>query len=198
MDNKKILMIGGMAIVILALVVALVYLLRSPAIGPLNGEPGGETGLPTSDTRSEVSGDVTVPELGSETGDGSIAVPVGVTDAAPGATAQLRTFNIKAEGGKFNPSTVIVNEGDTVHINFTAVDGTYDMTLPDYGLKQTATEGQTKIFEFQATNDGQYTYYCESCGGLNSSAKGFIIIKPSTTGGTTPPAVAPAPEEPEV
>ncbi|MCK9497375.1 MAG: cupredoxin domain-containing protein [Candidatus Colwellbacteria bacterium] len=180
MDNKKILIVGGVIAGFLIFAIALIYLLNKPSVNPENAglEAGEEQGFPTSETRSEAPTDIEVPELGDEVGDGSVAVPVGVTSAAPGVEAQLRTFNISAENSAFKPSTIIVNQGDTVHINFTAIDGIYDMTMPDYGLKQTANEGQTKVFEFQAASYGQYVFYCESCGGIDSDTKGYIIIKP--------------------
>lgn len=121
---------------------------------------------------------IEVPELGAEPEDESFAVPVSVADAAPGITTNhLRTFLISAENGEFTPSTVIVYKNDTVRINFTAVDGTYDITVPDLGLKQTAEEGETKPLEFRAEIEGAFVYYCELCGGESSTAKGRIIVK---------------------
>lgn len=176
LKNKKVLALIVAVVVIVAAIVVLMMTGKNPITPGTGPGTGGSNQQPTSDTRGAVPSDIKVPGLGDTTGDNNIAVPVGVTDAAPGVSAQLRSFNIKAEGGVFNPSTVIVNVGDTVHINFTAVDKEYDMVLPDYGMKQTAKKGETKIFEFQAVSTGKFTYYCESCGGLSSQAKGFIII----------------------
>jgi plastocyanin len=178
MDNKRILLIGGIVIVVLALAITLVYFLRvkAPTKNPGDSSALGGNEFVASETREEVPENIQVPDLNSQVEDDSIAVPIGVTDAAPGVKAQLRVFNISAEGGLFKPSTVIANKGDTVHINFTAVDKSYDMVLPDYGMKQTADKGETKVFEFQAVMTGKFTYYCDSCGGLDSQTKGYIII----------------------
>lgn len=105
-----------------------------------------------------------------------VAVPTVVVPAAPGVESNFRNFNISGEGGKFIPEKVIAKVGDTIHINFTAVDGDYDIVFPSYNMKQAAKKGQTKILEFQAVQDGSFVYYCESCGGLSSTAKGNIII----------------------
>ena len=105
-----------------------------------------------------------------------IAVPTTVVPAAPGATTQFRTFNITAQGGYFTPYKIIANVGDTVHINFTAMDKTYDITFPSYGMKQTAQPGQTKVLEFLAQQSGTFQFYCDSCGGPTSTARGQIII----------------------
>ncbi len=108
----------------------------------------------------------------------NIAVPKVVIPAAPGVSASLRVFDISGNGGVFTPSTVTAYVGDTVHINFTAVDKAYDITFPDYNMKQTAQKGETKVLEFQATNAGKFTYYCDSCGGLKSNAVGYMEIVP--------------------
>lgn len=105
-----------------------------------------------------------------------IALPTVVVPAAPGVESSFRSFDIKAEGGVFTPSRIIGRVGDTIHINFTAVDKAYDIVFPSYNMKQTAKQGQTKILEFQAVSEGSFTYYCDSCGGPTSATKGSIVI----------------------
>lgn len=129
--------------------------------------------------RAEVPAEIKVPEKDTELSEAQkeeIALPTIVTPAAPGIEAQFRSFNIMAEGDKFTPSKVIANVGDTVHINFTAVDKAYDIVFPSYNMKQTAKAGETKILEFQAVMAGDFLYYCEACGGATSATKGNIII----------------------
>lgn len=128
-------------------------------------------------TQAPVPKNIKVTEPGDKITAG-IAVPITVQPAAPGVSAKFRAFNIKAEKNKFDPSTVIVKVGDTVHINFTAVDKTYDFVLPDYGMIQTAGPGETRIVEFQALTQGKYIYYCKLCGGLDSTAVGYVIVAP--------------------
>ncbi len=107
-----------------------------------------------------------------------IAIPTVVVPAAPGVESSFRNFNISAEGGKFIPEKIIVKVGDTVHVNFTAVDSDYDIVFPSYNMKQIAKKGQTKVLEFQALQDGSFTYYCEACGGPEGPTTGsFIIVK---------------------
>jgi heme/copper-type cytochrome/quinol oxidase subunit 2 len=105
-----------------------------------------------------------------------IALPTVVMPAAPGVESSFRSFDIKAEGGVFTPNKIIARLGDTVHINFTAVDKDYDIMFPSYNMRQTAKQGQTKVLEFQAVSEGSFLYYCNKCGGEQSTTKGNIII----------------------
>ena len=110
-----------------------------------------------------------------------VAVPQVVIPAAPGATSQLRVFNVTADNGAFDPSTIIVNQNDNVTVNFKAVDKAYDITFPAYGMYQQAAKGQTKILAFQAVTPGKFPYYCASCGNSSSSPDGYIIVVPAAT-----------------
>ncbi len=179
MDNKKrdIIVYLSVALIVIVVVAAGYF------AGWFGSAPatGGNSGGQTSATRSAVPANMVVPGAGATGTPQGVAVPQISIPAAPGVQAQLRVFNISAEKGVFTPSTVIANEGDTVRINFTAVDKTYDMTVPDLNLRQTAQKGETKILEFGANPSGKFTYYCESCGGLNSSATGFIVVVPGTS-----------------
>lgn len=141
-----------------------------------NGLVNKGSGFQETDTRQAVPEGTKAPEVGEQVSDNNIAVPIAVTGVVPGSDKKVRTYDITANGGVFAPSTIIGNQGDTIHINFTAVDKDYDITFPDYSMKQTAKKGEKKILEFQAQNEGKFVYYCESCGGINSSAKGFIIV----------------------
>jgi plastocyanin len=184
LSNKK-LLIGILTIIVLVALVAIFYYQGAKIKKSSNtttqknetnqGVEVQSPQTPQSQTAEPVPENVKVPEKGESVPEG-VAAPEVVTEAAPGVSAKFRSFDIKAENNKFNPSTVIVRLGDTVHINFTAQDKDYDITFPDYGMKQTAKKGETKILEFQALIPGKFTFYCELCGGLNSTAKGYIIV----------------------
>ena len=172
MKQKNIFIIGG--IIIVFLIVIGVYFQSEKE----NGESviSGQEGISGSKTAFSVPEGTVVPEQGEEGISEEVAIPVNVTNAAPDVEAKFRSFDISAENDKFVPSNIIVNLGDTVHIDFTAVDKSYDITFPDYGMKQVSQKGETKILEFQAVEEGKFAYYCESCGGLDSTTKGYIFI----------------------
>ena len=131
--------------------------------------------------KAEVPVDTVVPELDTNLSadqQKEIAIPAIVVPAAIGSESKFRTFKISAENDTFIPTKVIANAGDTVHIDFTAVDKSYDIMFPGYNMRQSAKAGETKILEFQALHAGDFTYYCPSCGGPSMGPIGHIIIVP--------------------
>jgi heme/copper-type cytochrome/quinol oxidase subunit 2 len=129
--------------------------------------------------RREIPQNIVVPDMETKLTAAQkkeIALPKIVTPAAPGVDTSFRSFDIKADKGLFTPNKIIANLGDTIRINFTAVDKTYDVVFPSYDMQQTAKKGQTKILQFQAVAEGSFLYYCDSCGGDTSKTKGNIII----------------------
>ena len=131
--------------------------------------------------KAEVPVDTVVPELDTNLSvdqQKEIALPAIVVPAAIGSESKFRTFKIIAENDTFIPTKVIANAGDTVHIDFTAVDKSYDIMFPGYNMRQSAKAGETKILEFQALHAGDFTYYCPSCGGPSMGPIGHIIIVP--------------------
>lgn len=130
--------------------------------------------------RTEVPIDIKVPEVNEKlTVEQAkvVAVPTVVTPAAPGVTQQYRSFSIQANGNTFTPSSIIGNINDTINIKITAVDKDYDIVFPSYNMRGVIKKGQTKPLQFQAAQEGSFVFYCESCGGVNSTAKGTVIIK---------------------
>jgi plastocyanin len=176
MKKEKIYLIAG-GVVVLIIIGVLISGSTNTGTNTVS-ETSGPNGQTKSLTQAEVPSDIVVPDQGATATSvpKDFAIPTVSIPAAPGADSSLRVFDIKADKDEFSPSTVAAYSGDTVHINFTAVDKTYDITFPDYGMKQTANKGQTKVLEFQANATGKFTYYCDSCGGLKSSAKGYIIV----------------------
>lgn len=172
------------SIVALVLVVAVVWYVKRQT-GPGAGAPAGEaqpTAAPSGEgvlpTRREAPENVVVPEPGA-TPQGEVAVPSISTLAAPGGTAdtKFRSFDVSASAGKYNPSTIIVRRGDIVHINFQAGDGTYDIMFPDFGLWQQASLGETKVVEFQAVTDGEFTFFCSKACPKGPMSGTLIVAK---------------------
>lgn len=190
LDKKKIIIIFGLTII--AVLVLLIILNQRTArkvadlenaVTIMEPEENNKKN-PADSTRKDefqvtLAPNIKVPEPNtslSEEEKKEIALPTISVPAGPGVIANFRNFEIRAEGGLFTPSKIIANQGDTVRIQFTAVDKDYDIVFRSYNMKQSAKKGETKALEFQAVQSGDYLYYCQSCGGINGTAKGHIII----------------------
>lgn len=178
MNNRRNLIIA-IVVVLLVAAVAIAYLVRGERPGSPGAGPGGTGGGANSSTSAPVPSDVTVPELGDSDLPENVARPSAVTEAAPGVSADFRAFAVSVENGKFVPDTVIVRQGDTANIRFTAADRDYDFRQPDYGLASPLRKGVAQTIEFAGVTTGKYTFFCESCGGPASGPVGYIIVVPN-------------------
>jgi len=174
LKNKKLIIQAGAIVLIMVIVLLLGQ--RSSTDKIKNGNP--------SPTWNEAPRNVKVPEEGATGFDPSVAIPLSVIeDSKPGDTwrvaATTRIFEIPAVGDKFIPSTVIVYQGDRLHLRITAEDKDYDFYQPDYGNRLTIKAGETKAVVFRAVENGQFTFFCEICGGPVAGPKGFLIVKPN-------------------
>ncbi len=179
-DNKKYAVIVIVIVVVVLLSWLLIYRRGGVSPGGNVGGAPGQPGQPTTPqgpvTRQPVPSGTAVPGTSTVNLPASVAKPQFVAPAAPNTSANFRSFNITVSNNTFSPNTVIVNVGDTIHLNITAADKDYDFTQPDYGFKVPLPKGQTKVVEFQATAADKYTFFCKSCGGPNSGPVGYVIV----------------------
>lgn len=192
--NQKAIMIALLAVAVILVALVVVDLMKKPVNPAETSGPASSTVVETATTapetaiipagkgdefKAEVAADTVVPNTDTKLTEAQkkeVALPTVVVPAAPGASSKFRNFKVNAESGAFVPTKVIVNVGDTVHIDFTAVDNNYDIVFPSYNMSQAANKGETKIIEFQALVPGDFTYYCSVCGGPDKGPKGHIIV----------------------
>jgi plastocyanin len=182
-DTKKI--ISVVVIVIVIAIIAVVWY-RYPSGPVISGTPGSGTGVASSSTtpastsasstRAPVPANITVPNQGATGTPASVAVPTAQVAGDPSGSVSYRSFNISIQNNAFSPNTVVVNQGDTVNLEVTAVDAAYTFTQPDYGFNSPIAKGKTQRIQFQALENGQFTFYCGSCGGPSKGPVGHLII----------------------
>ncbi len=185
MSKKEIIVIVA-AVIIIVIGVGIYYWSRSrsgenSATGTSESASStannGMPPMPSSTTAQQLpSGSVTVPGQNASSVPAGVAAPTVVASGSPSGVTSYRSFDIKISGNAFSPNTVIVNEGDTVHINLTAADAAYDFTQPDYGVNLQLAKGQTKFLQFDADMTGKFTFYCKSCGGPSKGPTGYIEV----------------------
>jgi len=93
---------------------------------------------------------------------------------APGERA---VFDIIAENDSFSPTRLSAYKGQVIVIYLSAQDKTYDLTLPDLGISKEIKKDSKEAVEFQATNIGDFPFFCKNCPEA-SSARGVLTIKP--------------------
>jgi nitrous-oxide reductase len=81
------------------------------------------------------------------------------------------------------PEHVEIKKGDHVvwHITNieTAHDATHGFSLAGYNISLSIEPGETTTFEFDAVNDGTFTYYCtEFCSALHLEMMGYMLVEP--------------------
>ena len=84
---------------------------------------------------------------------------------------------------RFTPEHVEINQGDHVVWHITNIERAYDAThgfaLPGYNINLSIEPGETITFEFDATQDGVFSYYCsEFCSALHLEMVGYMLVKP--------------------
>jgi len=123
-----------------------------------------------------VPSNVTVPNKGASSTPAGVAVPVVQGAGDPSGDVSYRSFNISIQNDAYTPNTVIVNQGDTVNLELTAVDAAYGFDQPDYGFNAAIPQGKTQTIQFQALQTGSFTFYCASCGGPSKGPVGHIVV----------------------
>ena len=93
------------------------------------------------------------------------------------------TVNMTAVRSHFTPEHVEIKQGDHVVWHITNVEQTYDAThgfsLPGYNINLSIEPGETATFEFDATQDGVFSYYCsEFCSALHLEMTGYMLVEP--------------------
>jgi nitrous-oxide reductase len=81
------------------------------------------------------------------------------------------------------PTSVEVNQGDTVTVAITNIEQTTDelhgFGLLDYNVNVVVDPGETKTFTFKADRPGVFPYYCTNfCSALHQEMQGYLIVKP--------------------
>lgn len=182
----------SIAVIVAAVVIFIGILVWASLKGtPGTGSLGGDGGTPQDTgpvTRENLPRNVVivVPDTQSTNVPEGVAVPDTVAPAggAQRGDSKFRSFDIKISGTKFDPDTVIVTIGDTVRISATAVGGDYDLSQPDYGFRipQKSAEilksGETQSVQFDATAEGKFMFYCQSCGGPDKGPVGYLVVAP--------------------
>lgn len=144
-----------------------------------------------SDDSSVVDGSTTLKtpapgvfESGEEPVEEMVVVPVtkggqDVEDNEEESPApEVRRFDMTVKQWEYEPSTIVVNEGDTVQLNITSLDVAHGFSLGVFGVNERIEPGSTVNIQFVADKKGTFTFSCNVfCGSGHGRLKGSLIVK---------------------
>jgi len=88
---------------------------------------------------------------------------MGMTTAAPGATAGIQTANVRVGDAAFEPSMIMLRKGIPARLTFTRVSDktcATEVVIPDYGIKQALPLNQGVAIEFTPRKAGDVAFAC--------------------------------------
>lgn len=99
--------------------------------------------------------------------------------ANPELDTKQRFFDLRASRSGFEPSSFTVNSGDTLQVDFTAVDGDYDLDIPYLGAYfSVVREGETRRLPFDTSLVGTFDFMCRDYCPGGKVIKGQLIVLP--------------------
>ena len=98
--------------------------------------------------------------------------------ATDDSVSAVKTFQMTARQWEFEPATITVNVGDTVHLNIVSEDVTHGFSIAAFDVAETLTEGATTEVEFVADQAGTYTFFCSVfCGSGHAEMEGTLVVE---------------------
>lgn len=84
-----------------------------------------------------------------------------VTTTVTSESAPVREFIVTGQNFSFNPSSMVVKQGDRVKITFNNSQGFHDFRIDEYGVaSKQSSSPSTEVLEFTADKVGSFVYYC--------------------------------------
>jgi len=101
-----------------------------------------------------------------------------VEEAVVVSDSEIKEFDMTAKQWEFTPSTITVNEGDTVRLNIKSEDVTHGFAISEFDVNERVLPGKTTIVEFVADKKGEYTFFCSvQCGSGHGGMRGKLIVE---------------------
>jgi polyferredoxin len=129
----------------------------------------------------------------------ALLIPLGIAQLPK--TATTRHISVDAHRFAYAPSRLVVNQGDTVILQFSTSDVTHGLQLDGYPIELIAKKGTTfrkhdwleekgrlktnwsrvSSVKFRAQRSGKFIFRCtETCGNLHPFMTGELIVRPNT------------------
>lgn len=89
----------------------------------------------------------------------------------------VRVIKMAALQFEFEPSTIVVHQGETVRLEVTSEDVTHGMDIEGYDIDRTLEPGKTEVITFTAGKPGRHHFHCSVyCGKGHGDMHGELIV----------------------
>ena len=89
-----------------------------------------------------------------------------------------KEFSVDEIPFSFSPSTITVNQGDTVKITVKNKQGTHDLKIDEFNAStRTLNAGETQTITFVADKIGTFQYYCSVGNHRAQGMVGTLIVR---------------------
>lgn len=96
----------------------------------------------------------------------------------PNMMGNLRSFDIEGSNYKFEPSEIVVKQGDTVQINFKNNQGMHNLTIDGLNVAtKTIKEGVSEQLTFVAEKKGTFEFYSSVGNDQAVGMKGILLVQ---------------------
>lgn len=96
----------------------------------------------------------------------------------------VRVVQVTAKRFEFEPSKIVVVQGEPVRLEVTSADVTHGIMVPDMNINRTLKPHVTETINFTPDKAGTFPFHCSVwCGPGHDQMRGEIIVIPQHTGG---------------
>ncbi len=172
MDKKHLYIIIAMALVVGAgIVFAFLSREKPGAVGTApagNGTPSSEQAKIAQTYSPNIPAGATP----------SVAKAEAPANSNPNSDAKIKFFDLQATKSGFSIPQIVVTQNDSLSVNFTAVDGDYDLDIPYLGAYfSVVKKGETKKFPIDTSTVGTFVMECRDyC--PSGQIKGSLVVLP--------------------
>jgi nitrosocyanin len=108
----------------------------------------------------------------------ALVLIAGCTTASSEAPVEdVKEITVKLTNFRIAPSTIIVNQGDTVRLTVENLDGEHNLYIDGYGIRtDVAIDKNTQIIEFIADSAGDFVMWCEVRDHRDRGMKGQLFV----------------------
>jgi cytochrome c oxidase subunit II len=90
----------------------------------------------------------------------------------------VKSFTLIAKNWEFTPSTITVQQGDTVELHVETIEGVHGIMLPEFKVNKRLNPGEKVTIRFVADKKGSFPFICSVyCGEGHDHMSGVLIVE---------------------